>query len=242
MDAISLLKKDHDTVEELFGQLEKKTGARKGETGTRILNELEVHTQIEEEIFYPAVREVADEKAQEMVNEAFEEHRLAKDLIGELKRRIPAEEMYDAQFKVLRENVEHHVQEEENEMFPHIRPLMRDRLSEMGTRMQARKRELKKASGSIGGTLRGLMNRAYEAVAGPETPKRKPKTTSRATSQKKAARRPRKSAAAKAKRTGAKIKKAATRSRTSTKTSAQAKRPRRGQARRAVRRVASRKR
>lgn len=253
MDAIALLKADHKKVSQLFRQLEGQKGARKGQIGTRILNELEVHTQIEEEIFYPSIRELADEKAHDMVNEAYEEHRLAKDLISELKGREPAEDMYDAQFKVLRENIEHHVEEEENEMFPHIRPLMRDQLPELGARMQARKRELQKTSGSVTGALRGLMTRAYEAVAGPETPgRRSPKRSSRPAKKRNAARSAgrTRNAATKAKRAAAKTKSLkkstrgravarAGRKRTATKSSAQAKR---GQARRSTRRVAARKR
>lgn len=169
MDAIRLLKDDHQTVNRLFQELERETAdARKRQIGTRILDELEVHTQIEEEIFYPAVRELPDEKAHDMINEAYEEHRLAKDLIGELRGREPHEDMFDAQFKVLKENIEHHVQEEEGEMFPHIRPLMKDRLAEIGANMQRRKRELQSPPTSVTGTIRGLMTRAYEAVAGSE--------------------------------------------------------------------------
>ena len=252
MDAITLLKEDHKNVNRLFRELDGQKGARKAQTGTRILNELEVHTQIEEEIFYPTLRELPDEKAQEMVKEAYEEHRLAKDVISELKRREPGDEMYDPQFKVLRESIEHHVEEEENEMFPHIRPLMRDQLTVLGTRMQARKRELQKGSGSVTATLRGLMNRAYEAVAGPdEKPKRKAK---RATPTKtKAARRvtrARRSASAKVSSAKKSVKKSATRVRSAAKAvarkrpstkSAAPKRVRGGEARRAGRRVASRK-
>ena len=248
MDAITLLKEDHKNVNHLFAELEK--GARKGDTGARILEQLEVHTRIEEEIFYPAVREVADEKAQEMIKEAYEEHRLAKDLIGELKGREPGEEMYDAQFKVLRENIEHHVEEEENEMFPHIRPLMRDQLTVLGTRMQARKRELRKSSGSVTETLRGLMNRAYEAVAGSEDkPKRKAKRSTPA--QAKAARRltrARRSASAKrkiAKKSASRVRAAAktvARKRPAKKSTAAQPKRLRTTARRAGRRVASSKR
>jgi hypothetical protein len=253
VDAIELLKEDHKNVNHLFAELEKLKGARRQQTGARILEQLEVHTQIEEEIFYPAIRELPDEKAQEMVKEAYEEHRLAKDVIGELKGREPDEEMYDAQFKVLRENIEHHVEEEEeNEMFPHIRPLMRDQLTVLGTRMQARKRELQKSPGSVTETLRGLMNRAYEAVAGSEgKPKRKAKRASAAET--KAARRltrARRSASAKrktAKKSAGRVRaaaKAVARKRPSAKPKSSAAQPKRlrGRTRRAGRRVASRKR
>jgi hemerythrin-like domain-containing protein len=176
MDAIRLLKEDHRTVMRLFRDFEGREGSvRKGEIGTHILDELEVHSQVEEEIFYPAVDARGDERQREMVKEAIEEHRIVKDLVSELRGRSPEDDTYDAQFKVLRENVEHHVQEEENEMFEHVRSTMDDELADLGARMQQRKAELKKsASGSMTGALRGFVAKAFEAVAGtPSTPRRR---------------------------------------------------------------------
>jgi hypothetical protein len=115
-----------------------------------------------------------------MVAEAVEEHRIVKDLVSELKGRAPEEETYDAQFKVLRENVEHHVQEEENELFPRVQSTMGNELDELGTQLAERKRELQSSTtGSVGKTIRGLVNKAIEAVAGSEPSRRSPKRKER---------------------------------------------------------------
>jgi hypothetical protein len=105
----------------------------------KISTELEIHTMIEEEIFYPAAREAADE----MVAEAIEEHRVVKRLLQELEGMDPSDERFDAKMTVVIENVEHHAEEEEQEMFPEIKKKMQAaQLSELGARMMERKQQL----------------------------------------------------------------------------------------------------
>jgi len=120
MDPFKMLKEDHKKVKDLFRQFES-TGERayqkKQELAEKIFRELEVHTSLEEEIFYPAVRESSDKEGKELIAEAYEEHRIVKQLIEELQDLDAKDETYNAKFKVLIENVEHHVQEEEGEPF-----------------------------------------------------------------------------------------------------------------------------
>jgi hemerythrin superfamily protein len=114
--ALALLKKDHDAVKDLFDKFEKADGrpARK-KIVKQALTELKVHAAIEEELFYPAVRKPV---GKDIMNEADEEHHVAKVLIAELESMDGREDHYDAKFTVLAENVRHHIKEEENEVFP----------------------------------------------------------------------------------------------------------------------------
>jgi len=117
--AISLLKKDHDTVKELFEKFEKtESRAAKKKIVDQAISELKVHAVIEEELFYPAVRKPV---GNDIMNEADEEHHVAKVLIAELEEMDGHEDHYDAKFTVLSENVRHHIKEEENEVFPKAR-------------------------------------------------------------------------------------------------------------------------
>ena len=139
-DAIALLKADHRAVEKLFGQFEKARGdERKRELALRICNELKVHTQIEEELFYPMSREFLEDD--EIVNEAVVEHASAKDLIAQIEAMAPSDEMFDAKVTVLQEMIEHHVEEEEKEYFPQVQKSDMD-IKVLGEQMQARKQEL----------------------------------------------------------------------------------------------------
>ncbi len=114
--AIALLKKDHDTVKDLFDKFEKAEGRpAKKKIVTQALTELKIHAALEEEIFYPAVRKPV---GNDIMNEADEEHHVAKVLIAELEEMDGHEDHYDAKFTVLAENVRHHIKEEENEVFP----------------------------------------------------------------------------------------------------------------------------
>ena len=143
--ATQLLRKDHKTVQQLFDRFEK-AGDRAHETKQRLFSEieseLETHATIEEEIFYPAVQEeVSDSK--DIVAEAIEEHNVVKSLLREIGAMSSEDEQYDAKVKVLQENVEHHIEEEEGEMFPKVeRELGAERLQELGTEMEARKEAL----------------------------------------------------------------------------------------------------
>jgi hemerythrin superfamily protein len=112
----ALLKKDHDTVKDLFDKFEKAEGRpAKKKIVTQALLELKVHATIEEEIFYPAVRKPV---GKDVMNEADEEHHVAKVLVAELEEMDGGESHYDAKFTVLSENVRHHIHEEETEIFP----------------------------------------------------------------------------------------------------------------------------
>ena len=141
-DAIALLKADHDAVAALFEQFESAKGAeRKAALVKKICTELTVHTLIEEEIFYPAFEGKIDE---ELLKEAYVEHDGAKLLIAELSAGDPENEFYDAKVKVLSEEIEHHVKEEEQPsegMFSQARATGAD-MDALGAKMQARKEEL----------------------------------------------------------------------------------------------------
>lgn len=139
--ATRLLMQDHRAVEKLFAQYEKakEDDAKKQAIYEQIHMELAVHMQIEEEIFYPASRPHVDE--QDTVNEAVVEHASARDLMAQLKKMKPSDEMYDAKVTVLKEMIEHHVEEEEKEYFPECRKSDMD-LKAVGEQLKARKEEL----------------------------------------------------------------------------------------------------
>jgi hemerythrin superfamily protein len=114
--AIALLKTDHDTVKDLFDKFEKADGRpAKKKIVKQALTELKIHGVLEEELFYPAVRKPV---GNDIMNEADEEHHVAKVLIAELEEMDGHEDHYDGKFTVLAENVRHHIKEEENEVFP----------------------------------------------------------------------------------------------------------------------------
>lgn len=139
-DATAMLKADHKLVAGLFEEFEKtKSDARKTSIVAQICKELTVHAQIEEEIFYPAVK--AALKDRELVPEATVEHASVKDLIAAVQDKAPYGEMYDATVKVMAEFVKHHVKEEEKEMFTKVRKTELD-LKTLGAQMAARKEEL----------------------------------------------------------------------------------------------------
>ena len=143
MDAIELLEKDHRTVEKAFKSFENAgTNAEKKKIAEQIMNDLKVHTTIEEEIFYPVARRKTDAEGKEMVAEAFEEHHVVKMLIQEIEQIGSVNEQYVAKMTVLQESVEHHVEEEENELFPEAKKNLKDRLEELGTKMAERKEAL----------------------------------------------------------------------------------------------------
>jgi hemerythrin superfamily protein len=139
MDAIAVLKADHKMVDEMFTQFENaKSESQKRTLTNKIIMALKVHTQIEEEIFYPACRgEIEDD----MLDEAKVEHNSCKQLIAEIEVMQPGEELYDAKVTVLGEYVRHHVEEEEKEMFPEARKADLD-LKMLGEQLTARKAEL----------------------------------------------------------------------------------------------------
>jgi hypothetical protein len=141
MDAIAMLKADHDKVKELLTELESTTERGvKRRTGllTTIKEELTVHEVIEEEVFYPALK--AHPKAKDIVLEAYEEHHVVDVLMGELSALDVSDETWGAKALVMKENIEHHIQEEEGEMFRQARRVFdAAELRELGDRMAARK-------------------------------------------------------------------------------------------------------
>lgn len=142
--AIELLTADHRKVDQLFDQYEDEKDAgeeARRAIAERICGELTVHAQVEEEIFYPWLRENLEEDDMEMVEEAGVEHQSAKDLIAQIEGAATLDEAYDAKVKVLGEYVRHHVEEEENEIFPKVRD-RKEELDELGQEMAARKVEL----------------------------------------------------------------------------------------------------
>lgn len=145
MNAIQLLKADHKQVKALFREFDA-AGERAYQTKHRIvqqaMQELEVHAAIEEELFYPAVDGSVDKEGKKLVDEAVEEHHVVKVLISELKTLAPDDERFAAKFTVLMENVEHHIEEEEDELFPEAEAALGDQLAELGTQMQQRKEQL----------------------------------------------------------------------------------------------------
>jgi hemerythrin-like domain-containing protein len=139
-DAIAMLKADHEAVSDLFAEYEKTRSVPKKKTlVTEICTALSVHAQIEEEIFYPAVKAALKDKL--LVPEATVEHTSVKDLIAQIEGVEPDGEMYDAKVKVLSEYVKHHVKEEQNEMFPKVKSTSLD-LVALGASMAARKEDL----------------------------------------------------------------------------------------------------
>jgi len=144
-DAIKLLTADHKEVRALFKEYEKLVEADADDEEKQTLAEqicmmLTVHATAEEELFYPAAREAMGED-EDLIDEADVEHASAKDLIAQIQESSPAEELYDAKVKVLGEYIEHHVKEEEGEIFPKAKKGGLD-LAALGAEIAARKEEL----------------------------------------------------------------------------------------------------
>ncbi len=141
MDAIAMLKADHDKVKRLLSELESTTerGVKtREELFATIKGELTVHETIEEEIFYPALKE--HPKAKELVLEAYEEHHVVDTVMAELESLDVGDETWGAKATVMKENVEHHIEEEETEMFKQARQVFDSQeLEDLGTRMAERK-------------------------------------------------------------------------------------------------------
>src|SRR3712207_3937707 len=147
-DAIVLLKEDHKTVKRLFKEFQSASGStRKAKLVEEILAELTVHTYIENEVMYPEVRQLLPDLEDDVL-ESYEEHHVADVLCMELSTMKPDDEHFDAKTTVLIENVEHHIEEEEQEWFPKVREgLSRKQLQEIGAEMEkARKKAPKRPS------------------------------------------------------------------------------------------------
>ena len=143
MDPIQMMKEDHQKVKQLKQQFEQAENAsEKKKIAQQALQELEIHAALEEEIFYPAVRKKAGDQGKEMMLEAEEEHHVVHVLVDELKEMRSVTDKYEAKFKVLMENVDHHVQEEESEMLPQARVLLAEDAPRLAEQMQKRKEAL----------------------------------------------------------------------------------------------------
>ena len=143
MDAVKLLKDDHEKVKGLFRQFEKaRSRDKKQQLADEIMMELEVHSKVEEEIFYPAVREKGGGDQQEIVAEAIEEHHVVDVLIQEIRGLEPSDERFEAKMTVLIENVEHHIEEEESEMLPDAKKKLGKDVEALGDQMEQRKQQL----------------------------------------------------------------------------------------------------
>lgn len=149
MDALELLTEDHQKVKKIMAELEKTTerGVKTREDlFTKLLSELSIHEQIEEQIFYPEVKEKATTKAlEELVTESYEEHHFVDTVKAEIQDTPFDAEEWAAKFKVMKENIEHHAfEEEEGKMFPKVRKAFsKQELEDMGTRMAELKQQLK---------------------------------------------------------------------------------------------------
>jgi hemerythrin superfamily protein len=149
-DAIAILKDDHEKVSKLFEQFKSADNANNDSKKSAIVEEitaaLKVHASVEEEIFYPAVKKARAEETKDEVREAYEEHKQIKALLAALSKTTPDDETFDSKVKVLQEDVEHHVKEEEGEMFPDAKKFLgNERLQTLGEHIAARKAELEGA-------------------------------------------------------------------------------------------------
>lgn len=142
MNALKLLMQDHRTVEALFKRFEgagEDAAKLKKQLSEQIIRELAIHSAIEEQLLYPAAR-LADEELKDTVLEALEEHHLAKISLAEIQHLEPSDERFEAKVTVLMESVRHHIEEEENELFPALRKLMgEDQLEALGAALDQAK-------------------------------------------------------------------------------------------------------
>ena len=142
---MQMLQRDHKIVKELFSQYEKLGEGdldEKDRLWRQINEELTIHTEIEERLFYPAVRDVRTDEAEDLVNEAIEEHRVVKTLLEEMSNADVGDDVFDAKMKVLRDTVLHHAEEEEKEIFSEAKKLPQDVLDSLVIEMETMKDDL----------------------------------------------------------------------------------------------------
>ena len=146
MNAIDLLKEDHDKVDKLFQKVKATKGEDHHELFKQIKHELEVHTHIEETIFYPRLIADGDEELEKKTKEGIQEHHQAKKFLRELSNLADDSEKFDPKLKVLMEDIGHHVQEEEGELFPMVKDQFDEyTLQMMGNDMEKEKKSLGKS-------------------------------------------------------------------------------------------------
>jgi len=179
MDAITMLKNDHQTVEKLFKRFEQagdRAFVEKRQIVDRIIEELSVHAAVEEQLFYPVTRATVP-AVEDVALESLEEHHIVKWVLSELETMSPEEERFDAKVTVLIENVRHHVEEEESEYFPEVRSeLGRKALTELGDAMDTARaaapthphpRQPDTPPGNlVGGAAAGVVDRVGDTVSG----------------------------------------------------------------------------
>lgn len=183
MDAFNLLKEDHRKVEQLFEQLESSRGQAKLRVFEQIKMELDLHTHIEEKIFYPALEK--PRQTHDLTLEAYEEHDVVKKLLKEMSKAKSATEEWQAQAKVLQENVEHHVEEEENELFPKAQSaLSEEQIEELGEEMAAEKNRKQKGATA---SKKGASKSASKTKSASTAQKRASSKTGKTSGSKKAA-------------------------------------------------------
>ena len=175
MDAIKLLKKDHREVDAMFKEihaLSDSASASRRKLFDRIADALELHTRVEEEILYPAVKDASrrDKEARQEVLEAYEEHDNVKSMIEKLRETDPKDETYKAKLQVLEELVKHHVKEEEREFFPEARELLGDdEIDALGDRIA----EIKAQAGQPVAEPPSVGTRIKRAITGDTNSRRK---------------------------------------------------------------------
>ena len=140
-DPVTMLTSDHDKVKSLFNRYQEGDGDKR-ELADAACHELKVHTQLEEELYYPTVREHASGRLIELLDDALEEHGEAKDIITQLLAKPDLDDEFEQQFQKLQDVILHHVEEEEDEMFGLAREAIGSQSGELAQRMQARKKEL----------------------------------------------------------------------------------------------------
>jgi hemerythrin-like domain-containing protein len=181
MDAFNLLKTDHEKVAELFDQLESANGKAKLQVFAQIKTELELHTHIEETIFYPALED--PKQTHDLVLEAYEEHDVVKKLLAELSKAKSANEEWEAQAKVLRENVEHHVEEEENELFKKARAaLSREEIETLGEQMENEKQRKQGMRGSKSSSAKKSATKSASKTKSASTAPKRARTSKKSAS------------------------------------------------------------
>jgi len=150
MDAVEMLKADHQKVKKLFQTYEAagdRAYQKKKDIAEQVFMEITIHSSLEEELFYPAVKEQADKEGKQLVAESVEEHHVVAIFIKEMKALDPKDERYDAKFSVLQENVEHHIEEEEGELFPEAEQVLGKTIKDLGAQMEKRKDQLMASRG-----------------------------------------------------------------------------------------------
>lgn len=145
MNAVQLLLKDHEEIKDFFKQFEEageRAYKKKQSIAQETIKELRAHSQLEERIFYPAVQEKGSKEIKDLILEGIEEHRVADFMMGRIEQTDPEDKLFAARYKVLTESVQHHLKEEERQVFPEARKVLADDLDRLGAEMEALEKQL----------------------------------------------------------------------------------------------------